>query len=322
MSFVSCINILFYSQVFACCKVNSTAVFNSCFCSSALYCTTICSCISFETVVIATCWNIQVSEVNNSFSISYCFAITIVVSQCNFLSSCIVFVYVFSTICYATFSFSATSFNCCRSDMQFRRFQCICSRFKISYVNCSEWIISSSSIKVSQECITSRCTSFVDSRTNIVYDGIATSSVTSCILEGYDNITCRNIVTRRTINVSCESTIWTFNYFSTISFSVNCWSYSIYSVSFLACCSIRCFRNSYIVTSFYNSTKFSNFFLTIIIDIGKILFSNAFNNSIFTCYYSTVTICISHSNVTISIYCIFITSSCRRDMTFSSFYSM
>ena len=153
MCFVSCINILFYSQVFACCKVNSTAVFNSCFyCRSSSiisYCTTICSCISFETVVIATCRNIQVGEVNNSFCISNSFTVTIVVSQCNFFSNCIVFVYIFSTIYYATFSFSATSFNCCRSNMQFGSLQCICSRFKISYVNCSEWIISSSSIKVS-----------------------------------------------------------------------------------------------------------------------------------------------------------------------------
>ena len=140
MSFVSSIDILFYSQVFTCCIVDCTTIFNSCCycrsCSIICHCTTISSCISFEAVVVTTSWDVQVGEVDNCFSISYCFTIAIVVSQCNFLSSCIVFVYVFSTGSYTAFSFSATRFNCCRSDVQFRSFQGIMCGFQLIFCSC------------------------------------------------------------------------------------------------------------------------------------------------------------------------------------------
>ena len=74
---------------------------------------------------------------------------------------------------------------------------------RVFYVYCCVWSIISCSVKFVQECIASGCTSFVDSRTNVVYDGVATSCVTSCILKRYDNVTCRNIITSRTIKVCC-----------------------------------------------------------------------------------------------------------------------
>ena len=149
-----------------------------------------------------------------------------------------------------------------------------------------------------------------NSRANIINNGVTTSCIACCILDGYDNITCRNIITRSTINISCESTIWAFNHFSAISFSVNSWSYSIYSVSFLASSSIRCYSYVNIFATFNDCAKTSDYILASIIDVGKIVFSNAFNNSFFTCYQVTITICIRHSNIAIVIYCILIACSC------------
>ena len=121
-------NFLFYSQVFTCCVIYSfTTFYLSCSCSSTIFDVT--SCICFEAVSCSRSWDVQIGEVDNCFSISYCFTIAIVVCQCNFLTSCIVFVYVFSTVYYTAFNFSATSFNCCRSNVQFRSFQCIMYRF-------------------------------------------------------------------------------------------------------------------------------------------------------------------------------------------------
>ena len=177
--------------------------------------------------------------------------------------------------------------------MQFRRFQCFSSVVKIRYINScilSVCIISCcfQFIQVCSSLTCRYCWSLIfNSGANVVYDGVTTSCVTSCILEGYNNIISRNCCTSTIwFCIVCNSTccrIYNFIYFSAISFSVNCWSYSIYSVSFLTCCSIRCFRYSYIVTSFNNCTKASDYVLACIIDVGKILFSNAFNNSFFSC---------------------------------------
>ena len=126
---------LFYSQVFTCTEVYSfIACYFCCSCSCTIFKVT--SCISFEAVIITSCRNVQVGEVDNCFSISYSFTIAIVISQCNFLSTCIVFVYVFSTAYYTAFSFSTTSFNCCRSNVQFRSFQCIMYRFQLIFCSC------------------------------------------------------------------------------------------------------------------------------------------------------------------------------------------
>ena len=154
MSFVSSINLLFYSQVFTCCKVNSATTFNSCCycrsCSIICYCTTISSCISFEAIVVTTSWNVQVGEIKNCFRASYSFTIAIVISQCNSLTSCVVFVYHISgasSFYYATFiSISTTR---CRCNVKFICFQRISSSLKISYVNRRKWSVSSCIIKLS-----------------------------------------------------------------------------------------------------------------------------------------------------------------------------
>ena len=124
---------LFYSQVFTCTEVYS---FTACYFSFSRVTVNVTSCICFEAVSCSRSWDVQIGEVDNCFSISYSFTVAIVVSQCNFLSSCIVFVYVFSTVNYTAFNFSATSFNCCRSDVQFRSFQCIMYRFQLIFCSC------------------------------------------------------------------------------------------------------------------------------------------------------------------------------------------
>ena len=139
---------LFYSQVLACTEVYSfTACYFSFSCSGTIFKVTFCIC--FEAVSCCRSWDVQVGEVDNCFSISYCITIAIVVSQCNFLSCCIVFVYVFSTAYYTTFSFSATSFNCCRSDMKLFADNSIGCRFKVFNVYCCIWSCSSCIIKFS-----------------------------------------------------------------------------------------------------------------------------------------------------------------------------
>ena len=143
-----------------------------------------------------------------------------------------------------------------------------------------------------------------DSRTNVINDRSCIFCIASCILERYNDIACRYIITSRTIKVSCICTIWTFNYFSAISFCVNCWSYSIYSICFLTCCSIRCFRYSYIIASFNDCAKTSDYILTCIIDVGKILFSNASDFSFSVSYWVTIAINVSHCYATIVLYSI------------------
>ena len=122
--------------------------------------------------------------------------------------------------------------------------------------------------------------------------------------------------------ICCESAIWTFIHFCTISFSINSRCYSVYSVSCSTCCCIRAFRYIDIIASFYNSAKFSNFFLTFICDVRKIIFSNACNNGLFTSNSLIITIKVCHSYIAITINSVFMTSSCRCNVTFSSFYSM
>ena len=200
--------------------------------------------------------------------------------------------------------------------------QCIRCSLKVSYVYSCIWCVSSGCIQLSQECIACGCTSFINSRTNVVDNHVTTSCIAITIHEGCDYITFIYIITSCTIKICCESTIWTFNNFCTISFSVNCWSYSIYCISCTTCCTVRCGCNSYVVASFYNSTKFSNFFLTFICDVRKIIFSNAFNNCFFISNSVIITIKVCHSYIAITIDSIFMASSCRCNVTFSSFYSM
>ena len=81
MGLISSINILFYSQVFACCVVNSTTVFNSCCycrsCSIIYYCTTICGCICTESITACNLVS-QIGQIDNGFRASYGFTITII----------------------------------------------------------------------------------------------------------------------------------------------------------------------------------------------------------------------------------------------------
>ena len=137
---------LFYSQVFACAEVYS---FAACYFSFSRVTVNVTSCICFEAVSCCRSWDVQVGEIDNCFSISYSFTVAIVVSQCNFFSSCIVFVYVFSTVYYTAFSFSATSFNCCRSDVKLFTDNSIGCRFKVFNVYCCIWSCSSCIIKFS-----------------------------------------------------------------------------------------------------------------------------------------------------------------------------
>ena len=81
MGLISSINILFYSQVFACCIVDCTTIFNSCYCcrscSVICHCTTISSCISAESITACNLVS-QIGQVDNCFRTSYSFTITIV----------------------------------------------------------------------------------------------------------------------------------------------------------------------------------------------------------------------------------------------------
>ena len=121
MCFVSSINFLFYSQVFACCVVDSATVFNSCCCCRSCriisYSTTICSCISFES--ITTCNLVsQVGQIDFSFCTSYTSTCTIVIFQCYRFSCCIIFVNLIScTCCIFVNSFTCTV-RSCRTNMQ------------------------------------------------------------------------------------------------------------------------------------------------------------------------------------------------------------
>ena len=142
MGLISSINILFYSQVFACCVVDCATIFNSCcYCRSChiiSYCTTICSCISFESIAACNLVS-QVGQIDFSFCTSYTSTCTIVIFQCYRFSCCIIFVNLIScTCCIFVNSFTCTV-RSCRTNMQLVRFQCICSRFQVRYVNCCIW---------------------------------------------------------------------------------------------------------------------------------------------------------------------------------------
>ena len=140
-----------------------------------------CSCIfrrCFSSPSRSCCTtSIQSGEVDNCFSISYCFTITIIVCQCNFLSRCIIFIYVFSTCCikFTTFNFSGVSFYRSWSNMKFISSQCFSSIMKVRYINCcilNIRVIISCCFQFIQVCssLTCRhCWSLVfNSRTNIV----------------------------------------------------------------------------------------------------------------------------------------------------------
>ena len=161
--------------------------------------------------------------------------------------------------------------------------QAISCVLQVSYVYCCILCLSIAcgSIQFIQICrgCNAWCCMVINSRTNVINDGVTTSCITSCIFERYDYVTCSYVITSRTIKVCCISTICTFNNFITIFICVNSRCYSVYCVSFLTCCSIGSFRYCYIITSFYNCAKASNNILTSIIDVSKILFSNTCNLS-------------------------------------------
>ena len=207
--------------------------------------------------------------------------------------------------------------------MKFIISQCISSVMKIRYVNrcILSFRIISCCFQFIQVCSSLTCRhcwrlSF-NSRTNVINDGITTSCITSCIFERYDYVVCSHVIASRTIKVCCISTIWTFNNFITIFICVNSRGYSVYCICFLTCCSISSFRYCYIIASFYNCPKASDYVLTSITNIRKILFSNACDNS-FTSNVFIITINVLHGYFTITIYCI----SIRFNMSFSYFYSM
>ena len=83
------IDSLFNSQVFACCVVDCTAVFNSCCSCSTFYFTAVSSCICFESETI---FNLicQTRQVDFRDCTSLVSAITIVVFQCNGFVCCII----------------------------------------------------------------------------------------------------------------------------------------------------------------------------------------------------------------------------------------
>ena len=83
------IDSLFNSQVFACCVVDCTAVFNSCCSCSTFYFTAVSSCICFESETIFNLIR-QTRQVDFRDCTSLVSAITIVVFQCNGFVCCII----------------------------------------------------------------------------------------------------------------------------------------------------------------------------------------------------------------------------------------
>ena len=195
--------------------------------------------------------------------------------------------------------------------------QCIGCSLEIFYVYSCIWCISRCCIQLSQECIACGGTRFIDSRAHIVDNHVTASNIAITIHEGSNNIGFINIITRCTIKVCCECAVWAFNYFCAVSFCVNNWGYSINCICFLTSCCIRAFRYVNVVTSFYDSAKASDNILTSIIDVGKILFSDACDNS-FTSNIMIIPINVLHGHLTIAIYRI----GTWFDMTFSNFYFM
>ena len=164
-----------------------------------------CSCIfrrCFSSPSRSCCTtSIQRGEVDNSFSIRYCFTITIIVCQCNFLSSCIVFIYIFSTcgIKCTTFNFSGARFHRSWSNMKFISSQCFSSVMKVRYINrCILNIRTSISscfqfIQVCSSLTCRHCWSLIfNSRANVVNDHAAIfCCLASCcfrVFERSDNI--------------------------------------------------------------------------------------------------------------------------------------
>ena len=148
MCLCSCINILFYSQVFTCCIVDCATIFNSCCnswsCSIISYSTTICSCIRFESITACNLVS-QIGQIDLSFCTSYASTCTIIVFQCYRFSCSIIFIAFSCTTSTLVYSFACTT-RCSWTNMQFVRFQCISCRFQIRYVNCCIWSCSVSII--------------------------------------------------------------------------------------------------------------------------------------------------------------------------------
>ena len=141
----SCITItiisLFHSHVFTSLEINRILITNYLASVTSMFtyfrtCSCIfCRCFSRPSRSCCTT-SIQSGEIDNCFSISYCMTITIIVCQCNFLSSCIIFIYVFSPYSCTTFIFSRTSCHCCRCNMTFVCFQSIMNGFQLVFCSC------------------------------------------------------------------------------------------------------------------------------------------------------------------------------------------
>ena len=124
--------------------------------------------------------------------------------------------------------------------------QAISCVLQVSYINgCILCLsIACGSIQFIQICrgCNAWCCMIINSRANVVNDGITASCITSCIFERYDYVICSYVITSRTIKICCISTIWAFNNFITIFICINSWGNSVYCVCFLTCCSISSFR--------------------------------------------------------------------------------
>ena len=176
MCFISCINILFYSQVFTCCIVDSATVFNSCCCSSAIYFATICSCIRFESITACNLVS-QIGQVDFSFCTSYTSTCTIVIFQCYRFSCCIIFVNLISCTCCIFINSFTCTVRGCRTNMQLVSFQCFSSVMKVRYINRCIFnirVIISCCFQFIQVCSSLTCwhcwSLIFNSRTNIVND--------------------------------------------------------------------------------------------------------------------------------------------------------
>ena len=131
---------------------------------------------------------------------------------------------------------------------------------KISYINgCILCLsIACGSIQFIQICrgCNAWCCMVINSRTNVVNDGVATSCITSCIFERYDYVICSYIITSRTIKVCCIRAIWTFNNFITVFICVNSRCYSIDShrtISSSWSCDKDIFASFYVNLAIYRS---------------------------------------------------------------------
>ena len=187
-------DVLFNSEVFACCIVNYATISNCCFCSWSCCIinnlTTIFCSICFESITACNLVS-QVGQINLSFCTSYTSTCTIIIFQCYRLSSSIIFIAFSCTTSILVYSFTCTvSYSW--TNMQFVRFQCFSSVMKVGYVNCCILNIRtsiSSCFQFIQVCSSLTCRHcwilVFNSRTNIVNN----HATISCTI-----FTCRNAV--------------------------------------------------------------------------------------------------------------------------------